>query len=209
MEQKESDFYKRTAEVFLKNGIREITMDDMAKELKVSKKTLYKYVSDRAELVTKSMMWKMSENINALTTITSKNLNAVEELCEITNFYCGNLKGIHPSIHIDLNKYYLEAWNCYVDYRNTFLYSLILSNLEKGVAQGLYRSNFNAEVITKIFISKVDSVFDPKIFPSSKFEFSEVYLDMMRYHFKGIVSAEGLAMVKNVLGEKCNLTKSL
>ncbi|MCX6180580.1 MAG: TetR/AcrR family transcriptional regulator [Bacteroidetes bacterium] len=129
MEQKEADLYQRTTDVFLKNGIRESTMDDMAKELKVSKKTLYKYVSNRPELVTKSMKWKMAENEKALSAILSKNLNAIEELCEITNFYCGNLKDVHPSIHIDLNKYYKDAWNEYVNYRNNFLYNVILSNI--------------------------------------------------------------------------------
>ena len=80
MDSQEFDLYRRTTEVYMRKGIKKITMDDMSRELKVSKKTLYKYVKNRAELVDKSMEWKLNLDIKVLTGITEKKLNAIEEL---------------------------------------------------------------------------------------------------------------------------------
>jgi len=192
MEKQEYDLYRRTTEVYMKNGIKNITMDDMAKELKVSKKTLYKYVKDRPELAAKSMEWKLAYDQQVVRDIVAKDLNAIEELCELTNFYCSNLVQMHPSLHSDLEKFYHDAWSQFIAYRNEFLYNTMLTNIKKGVTEGLYRSDFNIEVIVTLYIMKVDMTFDARVFPESKFKFAEVYLEMVKYHVAGISSAKGL-----------------
>lgn len=203
MESQEYDLYRRTTDVYMKNGIKNITMDDMAKELKVSKKTLYKYVKDRPELASKSMEWKLAFDKKTVNDIVAKNLNAVEELCEISNFYCSNLVKMHPSLHFDLEKYYHDAWSQFIEYRNGFLYNTMLSNIKKGIKDGSYRNNFDIEVIVTLYIMKVDMVFDPRIFPVSKFKFAEVYIEMVKYHLSGIVSEQGLKEMLRLMEMKC------
>ncbi len=195
----ESDLYRRTTEVYAKKGIKNITMDHMAKELKISKKTLYAYVSDRKELVAKSMEWKLAHDIKVVDDIIAKNLNAVEELFEMSSFHRSNLENIHPSIHLDLEKYYHDAWNKFIEYRNKFLYNTMLSNITKGIKEGLYRDNFDVKVIVTLYISKADMVFDPRFFPVSRFKFSEVYLEMVKYHIAGIASKKGLKEMNKLM----------
>ncbi|MCX6183297.1 MAG: TetR/AcrR family transcriptional regulator [Bacteroidetes bacterium] len=203
MEGQEYELYRRTTEVYMKNGIKNITMDDMAKELKVSKKTLYKYVKDRPELAAKSMEWKLAYDKKFVNDILAKNLNAIEELCEISNFYCANLMQMHPSLHFDLEKYYRHAWEQFIEYRNSFLYNTMLSNVNKGIRDGLYRADFDIEVIVTLYIMKVDMVFDPRVFPISKFKFAEVYIEMVKYHLSGIASEKGLKEMHRLLETKC------
>lgn len=203
MESQEYDLYRRTTDVYMKNGIKNITMDDMAKELKVSKKTLYKYVKDRAELASKSMEWKLAFDMRMVNDIIAKNLSAVEELCEISNFYCSNLVKMHPSLHFDLEKYYKDAWNQFIAFRNGFMYKTMYSNIQKGINEGLYRDNFDIDVIVTLYIMKVDMVFDPRIFPVSKFKFAEVYIEMVKYHLSGIVNERGLKEMNRLIEKHC------
>jgi hypothetical protein len=203
MEKQEYELYRRTTEVYMKNGIKNITMDDMAKELKVSKKTLYKYVNDRPELAAKSMQWKLAYDQQVVRDIVAKDLNAIEELCELTNFYCSNLVQMHPSLHSDLEKFYHEAWSQFIAYRNEFLYNTMLTNIKKGITEGLYRSDFNIEVIVTLYIMKVDMTFDARVFPATKFKFAEVYLEMVKYHVSGISSAKGLIEMGRLMDANC------
>jgi len=192
MESQEFDLYRRTTEVYMKQGIKNITMDDMAKELKVSKKTLYKYVKNRPELVTKSMKWKLDLDIKILTAIVDKKLNAIEELWELSSYHIGHLKMLHPSLHHDLAKYYKEAWVMFNEFTKTgFLYETTLNNIKKGIEQGVYRNDFDAEVIAKLYISKIDMVFDSSIFDPAKHNFGDVCREMVKYHVNGMATEEG------------------
>ncbi len=199
MEDREFALYQRTTEVYLRYGIKNITMDLMSRELKVSKKTLYKYVDDRPELVAKSMQWKLAGDVKVIKGILSKNLNAIEELWEIKNFEYNNLLNVHPSLYFDLQQYYPEAWKYCENYRNEFLYNTFLSNIKKGIKEGLYKKDFSIEVITRLYIFKVAVIFDSRIFPFSKFQLAELYNEAVKYHLSGIVSEYGAQEMKQHL----------
>ncbi len=197
MDSQEFDLYRRTTEVYMRKGIKKITMDDMSRELKVSKKTLYKYVKNRAELVDKSMEWKLNLDIKVLTGITEKKLNAIEELWEMSSYHVGHLKMIHPSLHQDLAKYYKEAWKKFNDFTKVgFLYSNVVDNIKKGISEGYYRSDFNVEVIAKLYLNKIDMVFDPTVFPPTTYNFGDVCREMVKYHLCGIATEKGLLEMK-------------
>lgn len=192
MENQEFNLYRRTVEVYMKQGIKNITMDDMAKELKISKKTLYKYVKNRPELVTKSMKWRLDFDTKVLAAILGRNLGAVEELWELSSYHIGHLRMMHPSLHHDLAKYYKEAWTLFNDFTKTgFLYQTTTNNIKKGIAQGLYRNDFDVEVIAKLYLSKIDMVFDASVFPPNKYNFGEVCREMVKYHVNGMATEKG------------------
>ena len=196
MESQEFDLYRRTTEVYMTKGIKNMTMDDMAKELKVSKKTLYKYVRNRPELVSKSMKWRLDFDTKVLTAILERNLGAVEELWELSSYHIGHLKMMHPSLHHDLAKYYREAWLMFSDFTKTgYLYQTTINNIKKGISQGLYRNDFDAEVIAKLYLSKIDMVFDSSVFPATNYNFGEVCREMVKYHVNGMATEKGRAEI--------------
>jgi len=167
-------------------------MDDVARELKISKKTVYKYVKDKPELVAKVMTGICLEEQAVTTKIAEENSNAIDELIEISKHVSQRLQQIHPSVHYDLEKYYPKAWEVFVKHKTEYIYSCVTQNLEKGVKQDLYRKNINIPVIAKLYISKIDMVFDPEIFPVTQFTFPEVHAEHMRYHIRGIASEKGV-----------------
>ena len=192
MDEKFLEILEKVGNVFMRYGIKSVTMDDMARELKISKKTLYKYVSDKNDLVCKVMSAHCEmDKIQFNEAIHSVD-NAIDEIFAITKYVGEQVKQMHPSIHYDLEKYYPEAWEIFEDHQNNFIYDSVLQNINKGLEQKLYRKNLNSSIIAKIYSKKIDMIFNNEIFPSNKFKFADVHIEMVRYHLRGIVNDKGL-----------------
>jgi AcrR family transcriptional regulator len=192
MEQKEQQFLEQVDKLFLSCGIKSLTMDDIARELGISKKTLYQYCTDKEDLLIKSFShyFKCEESFQQA--IWAKNLNAVDEIFEVSKHVAEMLKNLHPSVHYDLRKYYPEAWKIFSEYRKNFLLKCVSDNMEKGKKEGLYRANLNIPIVARIHIARIDVIFDGELFPASQFNFAEVFFELIRYHIRGIASPQGI-----------------
>ncbi len=206
MEAKKQAILEKVADLFMRYGIKSVTMDDVAKSLKMSKKTLYQYVSDKQDLVRQVMSGHCEMERMACDLIAENNRdNAVDELLEITKFVTAQIKNVHPSIHYDLEKYYPEAMQEFESHKLDYIYSRIADNLKRGIEQGWYRSNVNIPIIARLYVYKLDMFFDPVIFPPREFNFLEVYMEMMRYHVRGVATEQGLEyLAKKAAQEKLN-----
>jgi AcrR family transcriptional regulator len=192
MEQKEIQLIEQVDKLFMRCGIKSLTMDDIARELGISKKTLYQFCTDKEDLLKKSFAhyFKCEEQLQ--NNIQDKNLNAIDEIFEVSKHVSEMLKTIHPSIHYDLRKYYPETWKIFSEYRKNFMLKCVSDNMEKGKKEGLYRANLNIPIVARIHISRVDVVFDGELFPANQFNFAEVFFEMIRYHIRGIASPKGI-----------------
>lgn len=167
-------------------------MDDIARELGISKKTLYLYCTDKEDLLIKSFSNYFKSEEAFQEAIWAKNLNAIDEMFEVSKHVAEMLKNLHPSVHYDLRKYYPEAWKIFSEYRKNFLFKCVADNMEKGKQEGLYRTNLNIPIVARIHIARIDVIFDGELFPPSQFNFQEVYFEMIRYHIRGIASPKGI-----------------
>ena len=179
-------------DVFMRYGIKSVNMDDVARELKMSKKTLYKYVRDKLDLVCQVMKGHCDLEVSTLANLVTDSENAIDELILISNYVSGQLNEVHPSIHYDLQKYYPEAWEVFYEHKNGYVLECVMLNLKRGIEEGLYRENINAEILSRLYVAKIDMVFDPAVFPTRQFRFSEVHREMVRYHIRGIASDKGI-----------------
>ncbi len=206
MNEKFSNIIEETNHLFMRCGIKSVSMDDVARELKVSKKTLYAFVKDKEDLVSKTLTFHCQKEVEITCGIISKNSNAIDELVEISKYVSEKLQQVHPSIHYDLEKFYPAAWKIFTAHKLEHIYSCVAQNLEKGINQGIYRENLNIPIIAKIYISRIDSVFDNQIFPADKFKMVDVYSEMLRYHIGGIATDKGIKyLLKKIKKEKLNL----
>ena len=173
-------------------GIKSVTMDDIARELKMSKKTIHKYVNDKSDLVVKVMKANCEMERIATSQMVAANANAIDELIEVTKHVSGKLQQMHPSIHYDLEKYYPEAWKVFADHKKNYILSCMEDNIERGIEQGLYRDNINAKVIARLHVSKIDVIWNAEVFPFPEYQFAEVHAEMMRHHIRGMSSVKGV-----------------
>lgn len=191
MEEKLTKIISEAQAVFMRFGIKSVNMDDIARHLGISKKTLYKYVSDKADLVQKCFFMHCEMEEKELSRIASIEMNAIDESFETMHFIKDMIKDIHPSIVFDMEKYYPEVMKKTEEIRQKTVYANLKANLEKGIKEGLYREDLNPEIIAHIYVSSVEAIFHSQQFMKSQVSLSDLYLELFRYHIRGIASTKG------------------
>jgi AcrR family transcriptional regulator len=180
----------------MKYGIKSVTMDDISKNLSISKKTLYKHFKDKNDIVETIMKLDIEMEKNLMEQTCSVSGNAIEETYAFSAIVTEKLKDLNTSVIYDLEKYHPKTWKLFVNHKRGYVYECIKDNLERGLEEGLYRKNLNPDIVAKLYSEKIDVLFDKELFPNEKFGFTEIYSEMMKYHLKGIVSKEGLKYLK-------------
>lgn len=193
----EKEILVKVVELFMRFGIKSMTMDEIARQLGISKKTLYQFVSNKNELVEKAVALKITEEQDCICQLFQPKGNAIDELMEMTTFVGANMKEMHPSVIFDMKKYHFDAWKKLNNHKESFIYETILNNLKKGVESGLYRDNLIPEIVAKFYLCMVNTIIDPANWSSaSEMDRPTVYEQMMRYHIRGIANDKGRAYLK-------------
>lgn len=191
----------KVRELYMMYGIKSITMDDVARELGVSKKTLYQFVTDKEDLVGKfidnEIVIRQEEICNCFRT----GLNAIEELFEISIFMNKIVRSHNPATEYDLKKYYPEHHQKILKTRREGVYSYILINLQKGKEEGLYRDDLNNEVIAKLYLSRSEGVHVNDLFTIDEFTSNELFMELMKYHVRGIATQKGIRVLERKIKE--------
>ena len=193
----EKEILINTGMLFMRYGIKSMTMDDISRQLGISKKTLYQYVSNKKDLVKKVIGSMIEEDQSCMEEIFTERGNAIDELMEVTKMVSAQVKEMHPSVMFDMKKYHPEAFSLLVEHKEKFIYKNIKRNLEEGIQSGLYRDNLNAELVTRLYLAMVNTIMDPDHFPSSNFSYVDLHTEMMRYHIRGIASNKGREYLKS------------
>lgn len=185
----------------MKYGIKSITMDDVARELGISKKTLYQYVTDKTDLVKKVVELEIEDKAEGFSKMNCPGLNAIEEIFEVHKMVRQMLKDYNPSTEYDLRKYYPDLYNQVVKVRRERIYNNTVANLEKGKAEGLYRQELNNEIIAKLQLSRIETAFDDKVFTQEELLSPKLFLEMFVYHIRGIANEKGLQVLEKKMKE--------
>ncbi len=188
--------------VFWTYGIKSVTMDDMSARLGISKKTLYQHVKDKNDLVAKVLRHVRTQFKEAIDEELAKELNAIDELFAITNRVAGQLRGIHPSIHFDLEKYHPEAFHEMLENKRSEIYGCMAANMQRGIREGVYRDDLDIPMIAMIYIARFDLVFDGELFPPEQFNMDDLHWELFRYHIHGIASAKGLKYLQKKVAKE-------
>ncbi|MDN5202619.1 TetR/AcrR family transcriptional regulator [Fulvivirgaceae bacterium BMA10] len=186
-------------DLFMKYGIRSVTMDDIAKELSISKKTIYQYYKDKDEivsLVTQAHMTRDKVEFDEIMRISS---NAVEELAKICICLRRNLNDINPSLLFDLQRYHQRAWTMWFDYKYNYIKKTIVDNITRGIREGYFRKEIDPETMATFRVEQIEMSFDDKIFPRDKFSFMEVQMQLFDHFVHGIVTEKGRHSYENYL----------
>lgn len=189
-------------QLFHKYGIRSVTMDDIAKELSMSKKTLYKYFSNKKDLVFHIMKGQIQDSEKRSFELVKKSKNAIHEFFMVMEMVKTIFHNINPSLLYDLQKYHPKSWALMEKHQNEFIYDMIFQNLKKGIEEKLFRKNLNIEVLVKLRIEEMKTSFNPEIFPPPKYNMEEVQIVMMEHFILGITTLEGHKLANEYQNEQ-------
>ena len=187
----------KATELFLKLGFKSVTMDDIACEMCISKKTIYKYFGNKEELIevgTTAIQQQIEQTID---TIVSKEYNAIVENFEIRKMFNEMFKSAATSPLYQLKKHYLDIYNGIRTHQTEECIRCFTKNIEKGISEGLYRADLNTAMAVRFYYELIFSINDQD---ASEAEISTMEYAALEYHIRAIATPAGiLELEKNKL----------
>jgi TetR/AcrR family transcriptional regulator, cholesterol catabolism regulator len=191
----------KAREMYMKYGIKSITMDDVARELAISKKTLYQYVNDKDDLVGKVIDNEIQIRQEEICKCFRYGYNAIEELFEISIFMNNLMREQNPATQHDLKKYYPQHFEKTEKARRDGIYTYILINMKKGIKEGLYREDVDKEVISKLYIWRAEGTHLNDLFSKEEFASMKLFVELLSYHIRGIATDKGILVLEQKIKE--------
>ncbi len=185
----------KAEEMFIKWGVRSVSMDDIANALGASKKTLYQYFSDKDELVEAVIAQILGENQTSCENDRVAASNAVEEIFKAMEMVQTMFRNMNPSVLYDLQKYHPKAFARFLKHKNDYLYSVVRSNLERGIREELYRPDINVELLSRFRLESMMMPFNPEFLSRQKNNFAEIHQKIMEHFLYGVASLKGHKLI--------------
>lgn len=184
-------------QLFSQFGFKSVTMDDIAKHLGISKKTIYQHFADKNDLVNVLMEARFEIHDCEMKAYADKAKDAVEEVflgLEDMNEW---LKTLNPKLFYDLQKYYPAAWLKFKEFKEKNLKISVANNLTRGVDEGIYRSDINIPILTELRMEHTQLIFSQyDHYAKSKYGIIQVMMEVTQHFLYGIVNEKGKELIE-------------
>ena len=190
-EQKDT-ILKKAEALFMRLGLKSVSMDDVARELGISKKTLYQFFDSKEDLIMQVISRHRCEESESVANICRESSDALREMLAIARHEIVQFQQMSPATIYDLKKYYPEAWRIVEHEQRDYIYGILKANIDRGIAEGLYRDDFNADILARLYVGSIHWLVDDELFPPTEFHWAQLYREFIYYHLRGIASGKGL-----------------
>jgi AcrR family transcriptional regulator len=183
MDVKERILLKAT-ELYMRYGIRSVSMDDIAVQSGVSKKTIYQFYADKDELIEAVFLSQINHSEACCEKDRAASVNAIEMF-----------RSMNPSLLFDIQKYHPRAFHHFEKHKNDYIQTVIRENLQRGIAEGLYREDFNTDIITKFRLESMMLPFNPDFRTKGKYNLADLEIELTLHFLYGIVNPKGYKLI--------------
>lgn len=198
MDERETRILEGAAELFFRYGTKSITMDDIAKHLGMSKKTIYLYYPDKNAVVHQITINALEKNKCQFSTIENNTKNAIEKIFEMMRHMETMFSSMNVILFYDMQKYHPKSWKLFISFREDYMLKSVEGNLEEGMKDGLYRTDINVPVLARLRVAEMDWAFDPENFISPVIQtqgFSKVHVALLDHFLHGIATLKGHKLI--------------
>ncbi|MFC5047393.1 TetR/AcrR family transcriptional regulator [Aquimarina hainanensis] len=189
-------------ELFLNFGFKSVTMDDLASEMGISKKTIYAHFPNKTKLVEATTSYIFDQICAGIDSIIEENHEPIEELYHIKSFIMQHLKNEKTSPQYQLQKYYPKLYTQLKSKQFDVTKDCVAENITRGIEKGVYRSNIDPEIISRLYFTCVIGIKDQHMFPTEIFSIPELMENYLEYHIRGIASKKGLEILNNLIKDQ-------
>ncbi len=190
---------QKTEELTFRYGIKSVAMDDIARELGISKKTIYQHFEDKDVIILAVVRSHFEKERCIALEKQAEAKDPIQEVVWSSEMMRQQMAEMNPTVVYDMKKYHPKAWELFAEYKNNFMQEFIKQNLVKGIEAGLYRQDVNIEILAKMRLELVEIGFDPQVFPASKFNMMEIQLVFLDHFIRGVVTEKGLELYQKYL----------
>ncbi|MFC4689945.1 TetR/AcrR family transcriptional regulator [Aquimarina sp. M1] len=188
---------EKSTEMFLIRGSKGLTMDTIAYEMGISKKTIYKYFNTKRELVEAGSEYLFHKITDGIDKIIELNENPIKEMFLIRDFVFYVLKSENTSPYHQFKKYFPEIYQSLMTRQFAEMDRCITKNLKKGMEQGLYCNEINIKLISRFFFIGVNNIKDQNIFNLKHFTALEINEAYLNFYLRAICTQKGLDYLNN------------
>jgi TetR/AcrR family transcriptional regulator, cholesterol catabolism regulator len=198
----------KASDLFMRYGIRSVSMDDIALELGMSKKTLYQYYVDKDELVYAVVNDIIIKNEYDCDEDCRTSENAIEEIFKAMEMVEEMFRNMNPSVLYDMQKYHPATFTRFQKHKNEYLYNIIRQNLERGISEELYRAEINLDIISRFRVESMMLPFNPEFFGRNKFNLADVEREIIEHYLFGVATLKGHKLILKYKQERIKKTVS-
>ena len=189
----------KAIDLYLTYGVKSVTMDDISKELSISKKTIYLYFANKRKLV-EAASYHVFEKINqGIKDICRKNYNPIEELFIVKTWIMKLLKSEQSSPQFQLQKYYPQIFEDLKKNQLKSVQNCISENIKRGIEQGLYIEDLDIPFITRLYFIGIFGIKNEDIFPREEYNIPYLFDRFLEYHLRSISTEKGRKQLEKTL----------
>jgi hypothetical protein len=184
---------KAAHDLFMKYGIRSVSMDDIARNLGISKKTIYSCFTEKDEIVLKVnhlMQEKWEQEADSIRNTSS---NAIELMVRLSLMLRSHISSMNPSILFDLYKFHRTAWEDWNKYKTENVRKKLMDVMDRGISEGLFRSDINKEILSTLRVEQIELAFNDSIFPHEQYNLELVQMQLADHFIQGLLTEKGAA----------------
>jgi AcrR family transcriptional regulator len=200
---------ERTVELFYEFGIRNLNMDDISRNLGISKKTLYQYVNSKEDLIERLFYFDEMKWSNEMAKVDKGDLNAIEILIQVSMIVFRELGKMNAKIKFELMKYYEPIFQRFMVRRQNQIFSQLSSNIERGIQEGLYRKDIKTELVAGLYVRNLVEMHNKDYCIVENITFEQVFQVMFENHIRAISTPDGIVYFEKRKSEILQLDKNI
>lgn len=186
---------QKADELYRRYGVKSVTMDEIALQLGVSKKTIYQSFSDKNELVDEVVVNMLEANKNTCKQSIQQSENAIHEVLLMMEAMQDMLFSLSPTFVFDIQRGHPLSFKKFDDYKSEFVFNILEANIERGKKEGLYRPELNTQVIIKFRLNTIMLVYNEEVFPRNRYTVLDLQNEMTLYYLYGMVTLKGYHLI--------------
>jgi AcrR family transcriptional regulator len=193
---------QKADELFMRYGIKSITMDEIANQLGISKKTIYQEFGDKDELVDEVISDILLYNQQRCIKDRSEATNAIHEVFLAMEMIQEMFENMNPTILFDMERHHPGTFQKFQQHKYKFLFQKIRENIERGKKEELFRENVNSDVVAKIRLETMMLPFNQDLFPKNRFNLVDLETQLCEYYLFGIATLKGYKLINKYQHER-------
>ena len=179
---------KKGREKFFSMGFSKVTMDEIALDLGISKKTLYKHFASKDDLLQAVMEWQMITVSGKFKEIYNAPVDFLEKLHNLWSFVGGTMSQISKQFQDDLRRFRPDLWKRVNDFRREQIMANISKFFDEGIRLGFLRDDINRDILVLVYLSAVQGIINPDVLVNHPFTGEEAFKTIISVIFDGILT---------------------
>lgn len=170
-------------------------MDDIARHLGISKKTIYHYFKDKDEVVHSLMLHTIEDDRCRIKNARENAKNVVEEVFKMMDEMREMLGRINPILFYELHKFYPQTWKLFQEFKSSFILNMVETSLKRGQKEGYIRPDIDIKILTRMRVEMVEQAMKGEMFPSEQFNVLDVQLALTEHFLYGVCTLKGHKLI--------------